>query len=69
MNVVVLYQKELICLLVDSISDIIFVEDEDFSPPPPTLDLSLQTFIRGAYKLEGELVVELDIDRVLQVSM
>ena len=69
MNVVVLHDKELICLLVDSISDIIFVNDNDFSPAPPTLNASLQTFIVGAYKLEGELVVELDINKVLQVSM
>ena len=69
MNVVVLHDKELICLLVDSISDIIFVDDEDFSPAPSTLDAALQSFINGAYKLEKELCVELDIQRVLQTSL
>ncbi len=69
MNVVVLHDRELICLLVDSISDIIFVREEDFSPVPPTLDAVMQGFISGAYKLEKELVVELDIHKVLQVSM
>lgn len=69
MSVVVLHEKELICLLVDSISDIIFVDDEIFSAPPPTLDTSLQELITGAYKLEKELVVELDIHKTLQVSI
>ena len=69
MNVVVLHDRELICLLVDSISDIIFVEEEDFSSAPSTMDGSLQEFITGAYKLENELVVELNIERLLQASM
>ena len=69
MNVVVLHERELVCLLVDSISDIIFVEDEDFAPPPPTLQPALQRFIIGAYKLERELVVELNVERILQVSI
>ena len=68
MNVVVLHDRELICLLVDSISDIIFVAQEDFSPAPSTLDTSLQEFISGAYKLESELVVELNIEKLLQAS-
>ena len=69
MNVVVLHDRELICLLVDSISDIIFVQDEDFSPAPSTMDATVQKFISGAYKLKNELVVELDIERVLQASI
>ena len=69
MNVVVLHDRELICLLVDTISDIIFVEEESFSPTPPTLDVRVQNLIYGAYKLENELVVELNIEKVLQVSM
>jgi purine-binding chemotaxis protein CheW len=69
MNVVVLHDKELVCLLVDSISDIIFVDEEDFCPPPSTLDHELQTFIAGAYKLEKELVVEIDLEQILQASI
>tara|TARA_Y100000589_G_C26798361_1_gene484689 strand:+ start:136 stop:345 length:210 start_codon:yes stop_codon:yes gene_type:complete len=69
MNVVVLHDRELICLLVDSISDIIFVQEEDFSPAPSTMDATLQKFISGAYKLKDELVVELNIEKVLQASM
>lgn len=69
MNVVVLHDKELVCLLVDSISDIIFVDEDDFCPPPTTLDQGVQPFIIGAYKLEKELVVEINLEQVLQSSI
>ena len=69
MNVVVLHDKELVCLLVDSISDIIFVDEEDFCLPPATLDQEIQSFIIGAYKLDKELVVELNLEQILHASI
>ena len=68
MNVVVLHDKELVCLLVDSISDIIFVDEEDFCLPPATLDQEMQSFIIGAYKLDKELVVELDLEEIIHAA-
>lgn len=65
MNVVVMQDSELVSLLVDSVSDIIFVRDQDFSPIPPTLDPTMGAYIRGAYRQTDHLVVELDVGRLL----
>lgn len=47
-------------LLVDRISDVLEVDDASFEPPPATLRGRLRELIRGAYKLDGCLLLALD---------
>lgn len=67
MNVVVRVDDEVISLLVDTIGDVVDVSDEAFEPPPATLPGPARELVRGAYKLDGRLLLALDIDRVVDV--
>jgi len=52
-------------LLVDEIGDVIDLDDASFEPPPETLQGDARSFITGAYKLKGRLLLALDLDRTL----
>ena len=63
MMIVVQVGGEPISLLVDEIGDVVDAEDEQFEMPPDTLPTALRGVILGAYKLEHDLLLALDIDR------
>jgi len=60
--------SEVASLLVDEIGDVLEVEEEAFERPPDTLRKEFRELILGAYKLEKQLLLVLDVDRALQVS-
>lgn len=62
MLVVVLVGGESIALLVDRIGGVVDVTDDQFEPPPDTLVGSVRDLVSGAYKLEGQLLLRLDVD-------
>ena len=62
MLVVVLVAGESIALLVDRIGGVVDVADEQFEPPPDTLIGPARDLVRGAYKLEAQLLLSLDVD-------
>ncbi|MBB3041669.1 chemotaxis protein CheW [Nocardioides soli] len=63
MLVVVRVAGETIALLVDTIGAVMDVDDEQFEPPPDTLAGPGREFLVGAYKLEDQLLLSLDVDR------
>jgi purine-binding chemotaxis protein CheW len=65
MNVVIRTEDGSVSLLVDEIGDVIEVDDERFEQPPDTLQGVARSLIRGAYKLEGKLLMVLDTERVV----
>jgi purine-binding chemotaxis protein CheW len=67
MNVVVRTSEGPVSLLVDEIGDVLAVDDSQFELPPETLDGAAAELITGVYKLEGRLLLVLDIDKALQV--
>jgi purine-binding chemotaxis protein CheW len=67
-NVVVKTDDGAVSLLVDEIGDVLSVHDRDFEPPPETLRGPARELVRGAYKLDGRLLLELDTDRVLDTK-
>ena len=67
-NVVVQTDDGAVSLLVDEIGDVLDVEEKLFEPPPDTLTGTARELIRGAYKLNGRLMLLLDIDKALQVG-
>ena len=67
-NVVVRASEGAVSLLVDQIGDVIEVEESAFERPPPTLGGEARELIRGAYKLEGGLMLVLDTARALQLG-
>jgi len=69
MNVVVRSGDEVISFLVDDIGDVLEVSDDDFEPPPETMNQIGRDMCLGVYKLDEDLLLTLDIERVLYASM
>jgi purine-binding chemotaxis protein CheW len=67
-NVVVQTPDGAVSLLVDEIGDVLAVRERDFELPPETLRGAARDLIRGAYKLEGRLLLILDTDRVVGLA-
>ena len=63
--IVVRLHGEAVSLLVDSIADVVDVNVRDFEAPPDTLDGAARDLIRGAYKLSGQLLLALDVNRAV----
>lgn len=65
MHIVVHSDDGLVSLTVDRISDVVDVSDTAFEPPPGTLTGAASHVIVGTHKLDGRLLLEIEIDRVL----
>jgi purine-binding chemotaxis protein CheW len=65
MNIVVRVGDGALSLLVDEIGDVVDVEEDAFEAAPETLEGVARELIRGAYKLDGRLLLVLDIDRAV----
>jgi purine-binding chemotaxis protein CheW len=65
LHVVIVNRDEPVTLLVDAIGDVVDVERDAYEAPPPTLTGPARRFIQGAYKLEDELLLRLDLTMVI----
>ncbi len=63
--IVVRLHGEAVSLLVDSIADVVDVDAGDFEAPPDTLEGPARELIRGAYKLDGRLLLALDVQKAV----
>ena len=68
MNVVVQTNDEVICFLVDSIGDVLEVDEETFEEAPSTVDDATRELATGVYKLDGKLLMILDAAKAANVS-
>jgi purine-binding chemotaxis protein CheW len=66
MDVIVRTSDGLVSLLVDRIGDVVEVAEEAFEEPPETLLGSARELIRGAYKLDGALLLLLDVQGAVE---
>jgi purine-binding chemotaxis protein CheW len=55
-------------LLVDSVSEVMRISDAVRAANPTNLDPCLAELSAGVYRLEGELLIVLDVDRVLDFN-
>lgn len=69
MNIVVRTGDGAISCLVDEIGDVVEVSDEYFEAPPDTLTGVAKDLITGCFKLEGQLLLILDVERALGVEV
>src|SRR5262245_2831239 len=67
-NVVVQTDDGAVSLLVDEIGDVLEVPEKSFERPPETLQGTARELIRGAYKLEGRLLLILDTARTVNLA-
>lgn len=59
---------DLYTLLADSIGDVVSTSSETFEGNPNTLDSVWREYALGVHRLEGRLMVILDVDRLLDIS-
>ena len=67
MNVVVRTDEGAVSLLVDQIGAVVDAPQEAFEAPPETLVGATRELIRGAYKLDGTLLLALDVPRTVEL--
>jgi purine-binding chemotaxis protein CheW len=52
-------------LIVDAVSEVLRVSQDEIAPPPPTVAGLGREYLTGLVKLEGRLLILLDIDKLL----
>ena len=67
MNVVVRTEDGAVSLLVDQIGEVIETSVSHFESPPDTVTAQARDLIRGAYKLDGTLLLALDVPRTVDL--
>lgn len=68
MSVVTELGGELYALLVDQVSEVLSLKTSAFERNPPTLEKCWANFSTGIYRLDGRLLVVLDVARLLALS-
>lgn len=68
MNVVIRTPDGPVSLLVNEIGDVLVVDQSQFEPSPETLMGVTRELINGAYKLDGRLLLVLNLDCVMRVA-
>jgi purine-binding chemotaxis protein CheW len=56
-------------LLIDSVGEVLKLDDLACEPNPSNLDQHLASVSTGIYRLDGQLLMVLDVDRVLDITM
>ncbi|MEN8163590.1 MAG: chemotaxis protein CheW [Acidobacteriota bacterium] len=68
MHVILNDDQGLLSLIVDRAGDVVEVDRQAHEDPPDTLQGEARRLIRGAFKLEGRLLLDLDIDYAVAIS-
>lgn len=63
-NIVIQTRQGIFSLLVDRIGDVLEVNEDCFEHPPDTLEGIARELIRGAYKLQGRLLLVLNVEKL-----
>ena len=68
MSVVVEHGGELYAMLADAVGDVVPLQAADRAANPPTLDPLWRDVSRGVHQRDGQLLILLDVDRVLTIG-
>jgi purine-binding chemotaxis protein CheW len=68
MAVGVEHDGEVYGILVDKVGEVLRMGDEDFVPNPANLAPSWKNISQGVYRLEGKLLITLNIDSFLTIN-
>ena len=69
MNMVVRTEDGAVSLLVDEIGDVLDVDAATYEQPPENLDPAARDLIRGVYKLKDRLLLVLDAERTVDLTV
>jgi purine-binding chemotaxis protein CheW len=67
-DVVVTTEDGPVCLVVDRLGDVRTVNDDSFERPPNTLQAPTPPLIKGAFKLDDALLLDLDLDATVALT-
>jgi len=67
-NVIVRTGDGAVSLLVDEIGDVVEIDPVTFELPPETLAGAARGLVSGVYKLDGHLLLALDVARTIQAG-
>ncbi len=65
MSVVVEHENELYSLVIDDVGDVLSLYNNDFDATPATLDTLWREISLGIYRLDGRLLIVLDVPKLL----
>lgn len=65
MSVVVIHDDELYSLIIDRVGDVLTLQEKEFEQNPATLDITWKSVSLGVYRLDGEILVILDVPKLL----
>jgi purine-binding chemotaxis protein CheW len=68
LNAIVRTADETASLLIDDIGEVLEVNQKDFETPPDTFTSKLRPLIRGVYKLPSQLLLFLDVEKVVKIA-
>jgi purine-binding chemotaxis protein CheW len=68
MNVVIRTDDGVLSLLVDRIGDVLELDADGFEAPPPTLRGVSRDLVSAVHKLDGHLLLVLDLGRLLALT-
>ena len=68
MSIVIEYQGEPYSLLIDKVGDVISLPNSAFEKSPVTLDACWQEVANGVYRMDKELMVVLDVEKLLNFN-
>lgn len=63
-NLIVNFADGVDSIQVDEIGDVMEVSEQKVEPPPPSMNGAARRFVDGVCKLDGRLLLILDVDRV-----
>ena len=66
LSVVVEHEGELYSLVIDSVGDVLSIKDSAIQDNPPTLDPLWRDISEGIYRMEGKLMLVLDVSKLLE---
>jgi purine-binding chemotaxis protein CheW len=68
-RIVVVYMNKLkVGMIVDGVSQVLRIQDEQIEPPPPMVTNSNSALNKGIAKLEERLVILLDLSKILSLE-
>ena len=68
MNIVCRMEDLLISVVVDRIGDVMIVENACFESAPNTIPANIRRFMKGVYKISGDLLSVIDIEKVIEFT-
>lgn len=68
MSIVVPHGDDLFSLAVDRVGEVLSLSSENFEPNPATLDPAWREVANGIYRLKDELLVVIDVGRLLRLG-